>query len=286
MRVSFVNTSILAVLLISMVPVAVAQAVPPSLEAATKTKTEPLSPMESRQKQDASVDRNILVPSAETIGKGKYAFNSYELAFAGFTYGMTDSSQLSVSTLLPIVSEFPTIMLANVKIKVAESDRMILSVQPQGGFMHKAGGGDSATIGILGGGIIADVRLDDEARAILSGAFFSNALFASSSLVDKEVSSNAGMATFTLTASFNYRVGKNIKLMTELTLPAAYVWAGGRDEFEVLEQALLLGYGIRFFGEDLGVDLSFLRPIHPDVANEFTDYFPMGYPYLAFSGRF
>jgi len=241
--------------------------------------------MKLRQKVDASVDRNILLPSAETIGKGNFAFNSYQVAFAGFTYGMTESSQLSFSTLLPVYGEIPTVILLNAKIKVVETDRVILSVQPQGGLVHKSGGGDSASIGILGAGMAVDVRLDDEARAIFSGAFFANTLFASDSVTGSELG-ETGLASFTLTAGFNYRIGDFVKLMTELTLPAAYVWAGGRDTFEVIEQGLLLGYGVRFFGETLAFDLTFLRPVHPDVANDFTDIFPMGYPYIAFSAKF
>ena len=74
-------------------------------EAKPETKAE-MSPADRRRMQDPSSDRNIVLPSAETIPKGKMTFNSYELLGLGCSYGLTDNLQLSL-VVTPIAT--PTI---------------------------------------------------------------------------------------------------------------------------------------------------------------------------------
>jgi len=53
-----------------------------------------------RKDRDAAVDRNILLPSAETLSKGDIAVNSYELLLLGMSVGVTDAVELSATSLV------------------------------------------------------------------------------------------------------------------------------------------------------------------------------------------
>lgn len=255
-------------------PVPVAAAPAPVVEAPGEAK----SVMDARRDRDASVDRNILLSGAETIGEGNFSFNSYQLIFAGFTYGITDEIQGTLTTLLPVVAGMPFMLLASGKLKLIETDELIVSVQPELTIMTFEG----VTVGAVGGGVTADYRLDDAGKAVLTGGLLTHLAFGKKG----KFQGMADAASFLLSAGFSYEVGSYVKLLTEMVLPAGYIWAGDLNEFEVFEQALLFNYGVRFFGENLAVDLTFLRPIHPDVSNDITKILPMGYPYLTFSAKF
>jgi hypothetical protein len=79
--------------------------------------------------RDASIDRGFTTGHAETIGKGKWAFNSYELFLAGLTYGLTDDLQLSFTTLLPITSDVPLLIGLSPKLVVHRSDRVVAAIR-------------------------------------------------------------------------------------------------------------------------------------------------------------
>jgi hypothetical protein len=85
-------------------------------------------------------------------------------------------------------------------------------------------------------------------------------------------------AVLGFSGAFNARVGSIVKLMAELYLPGAIT----PDKADLIEQALLLNYGVRFFSSSIAVDLTFLRPIHPDADTPFV----MGIPFVTFSARF
>ncbi len=229
------------------------------------------TPAEMRRASDASVDRNIILPSAETIGQGKLSFNSYELFLAGLTYGFTDNLQLSLSGLLPITEDVPLVLVFNGKYRLWHSERFILSVIPSGSIVSK----DDVTAGSLGVGMAADLILDQRGHFVLHGG--GNILWAWGGADDKDVEFLDG-GLFMLNTGMSYRVHKYVKLLFELTLPGGHY----NGEFKLVEEGLLLAYGVRFCSASISVDLTFIRPVHPDVDTEFV----MGFPFLAFSARF
>ncbi len=225
---------------------------------------------DARKQADAAVDRNILLPSAETISAGQLTFNDYEIFLVGLTYGITDDLQVSATTLLPIVSDIPFVALVSAKYRLIAMDNMLLSIQPTLNLAHSSG----ETGGTFGFQLLYDYIVDDAGDLTLSAGLSANWLFVAGTF--DEVSDGAGLL---LGGAVTWRVAEIVKLMGELVLPGAI----GGGEFELVEQALLFNYGVRFFGERIAVDLTFLRPIHPDV-----DVGPllMGIPYLTFSARF
>ena len=236
------------------------------------------SPAQLRRQADPSADRNILLPSAETVEKGDLTLNSYELFLAGITYGITDSLQMSLTTLLPITTEIPLVVLGAAKIRLIKSDRFVLSLVPTGSVISS----DGQTMGSVGLGVYGDVILDDLGKWVFS--FSETNIWGFGHRVDDSEGDAVGTQyldgiLFALSLAMNYRVHEYIKVLTELILPGGVV----NGDWALVEEGLLLGYGVRFFGRTLAVDLSFLRPLHPDVDDQGL---LMGFPYLTFSARF
>ena len=100
---------------------------------------EQLTASQKRKGSDASVDRSILVPTAETISAGDFTFNSYELFFAGLSYGVSDRLQVSVATLLPIFESFPFTLYGSLKSQLVSTERCVFSVQFGGLVFHQQG---------------------------------------------------------------------------------------------------------------------------------------------------
>jgi hypothetical protein len=215
------------------------------------------------------------MPTAETIDAGQVTVNDYEIFVIGVTYGFTDDIQISASTLLPIVENMPLVLLASGKQRVVSSDHLIFSMQPNLLLGHH----DGYTAGGFGLQLLLDYVVDDEGDFVVS--LGQSTQFAFGEDFDDDVSLANG-ALFSLGLGASWRVARIVKLMGELVLPGGLYWGDNNAQFEVIEQALLFNYGIRFFGESIAVDLSFLRPLHPDVDNSFV----MGIPWLTFSARF
>ncbi len=232
-----------------------------------------LTPAQKRKSADASVDRNILFPSAETVNKGDLTINSYELFLLGLTYGITDDLQVSATTLLPILTDFPFVLALAGKWQFVDTGKILVSVQPN--FMFMAQDGNS--LGGFGAGIAADFILDDGGKYVVSVSESNLMLFG-------DIGSGGVLTdgfAFTLAGAFSARVARIVKLLAEVSLPGALNWNTG--DFEVVPEGALFSYGVRFFGETIAVDLSFLRPLHPDMD---PGNFIMGFPYLTFSARF
>jgi hypothetical protein len=228
------------------------------------------SPVNIRKNADASVDRNILIPTAETVGQGDFTFNSYELFLAGFTYGITDDLQISMSTLLPIVKDMPFLGTLATKLRLVSGDRFIFSIQPSFTFATQ----NDVNVGALGLSFMVDFVLDNDGDFVLSLAEGNLWAFGGT---DDHMEVADGML-FNLSVGLNYRVHNIIKLMIEFTVPGGIIDGNS----EIVEEAALFNYGVRFFGETIAVDLSFLRSMSSEVSDELV----MGIPYLTFSARF
>jgi hypothetical protein len=259
----------------SVVMVAVASIVAAVPARAQEVTAVQAAPAEVRRDADATVDRNLVMPAAETLPKGALAFNSYELFLAGLSYGITDNVQISATTLLPIVEDIPFVLITNLKLNVYRSPRLVLTTMGSATVATENG----STLGGFGLGLVMDSLLDERGRFALTTGVLSQFAFGSTS--DDDVAFADG-AFLLLWAAISARVHDRVKLIGELLLPGGYTWAGSGD-LQLIPEAMIFGYGVRFFGKTLAVDLSFLRPIHPDVD---TGELVMGVPWIAFAALF
>jgi len=227
------------------------------------------SPVDKRKVSDASVDRNIMMPGAETISAGELTFNSYELFLAGLTYGFTDNTQLTLTTLLPIVEDIPFMALGSFKWRIAATDTVVFSVMPSASVITQSGVDGAA--GTLGVAFLLDVVLGKEGDFALSFAETNN--WAWGTFGDDTVISDGFVMS--LSAGANYRVHKYVKIMTEFIVPGIV-----GDSTEIFGEATVFAYGVRFCSHTISVDLAFLRPV------EEIDFLVMGFPYVTFSARF
>ncbi|MDZ4696189.1 MAG: hypothetical protein SGI86_13670 [Deltaproteobacteria bacterium] len=240
------------------------------VSAQESTPAQSQTPAEARRAGDAAVDRNILVPTAETLNEGDLTFNSYELLLAGLTYGITDDLQISGTTLLPVTEDFPFVLVAAAKYRLHKGPLSIFSVQPTVAIF--ANDGENATL--LGIQALYDRILDPEGKWVLTLAGGGYGVLGSTS---GDIDLNDG-TVLTMSAGISGRLGRIVKFIGELYLPAVY----SNGDFEFGEEALLFNYGVRFFSHSIAVDLAFLRPIHPDADTGLV----MGIPFVTFSARF
>jgi len=236
------------------------------------------SPAEIRRRQDPSVDRNITFPSAETVPKGYFAINSYELLGLGVSFGITDNFQLSLSAVLPFlgVAAFGP----SLKWCFLRSDRIIMSVQGGAVLASASGGGGFNALGL---GLYLDFVLDQGGTLVLS---LSNIIY-----LQKYTGScanctweYAGYATVP-TASLTWKVRRNIKFLTEFL---AFFPIAGFDAFDAdyagektVETFYYFNYGVRLFGKTVALDVTLLRELFKEKKE-----LVMGIPYVVFSVRF
>lgn len=218
-----------------------------------------------RSNQDANADHNILTPTAETINQGDLTFNSYELFFAGMSYGVTDDLQLTFTTLLPIVNSIPFVGLFTAKYKLMDNGNTAFAILP--GLLYTKYEGASAGSFNLTAVFSMSLNQDN----LLSFSSTMNIPFLENKTLD-------GML-FTFTAAINSRISKYVKLVAELSLAGAYA----NGEFHLGTEAMLFNYGIRFFNKDLAAMLSFLRPI---ITGDGENPIILGYPYVTFTAKF
>jgi hypothetical protein len=228
------------------------------------------TPADMRKRADPSADRSLLFSSAETLHQGDVTINSYELIGLGVSYGITDSIELSGSTIIPAWRDAPLTLFLSGKFQVVRLPSLLFSVQTSAGILSGFPDDDdgSSTLGLSA---LLDVILDSQGDFVFSTSVQTgwNYFF--------DDSESFGLVALTL--AFNARVAKIVKLLFEVVIPGGFT----SDDFALVEEATVFNYGVRFFGDSIAVDLSFLRPIAP-VIN--LDYFVMGIPYVTFSARF
>ena len=197
----------------------------------------------------------------------------------GVSYAFTEEFQATVTTLLPVVSDMPTVLISQGKYVVSRSDRSVIAVT--GNFNYFADSLDvdsdddddvDASLMTFGPGVLADMFLDDGGKFAVHGGLNISGVAGGSS--DLNV---ADGALIMLDFGFSLRASSSIKIALEGKLPAAY----HDGEIEVADAVLLL-YGVRFHGSSLAADLAFMRPFG-DVD---TGDLVLGIPYVAFTARF
>jgi hypothetical protein len=212
--------------------------------------------------EDPNIDRGFLLPTAETQPAGSLTFNDYELFFAGLTYGVTDSVQVSVSALLPVFPDSPIIATGSGKARLVSSGGFKLAVH--GSFTIATESGDDATL--MTGGSTASFCLDATCHSMLSGTL------GGASAGDGGYSDHAVFYG----ASLVQRIAPRAKLLVEVAGLRAKGDEDGSDSLHVVS------YGVRFFGDNIAADVGFVKPVGIDGDD---DVFVTGLPFINFSYR-
>lgn len=224
--------------------------------------------------RDASADRGVTTGHAETIGKGNWTINSYELFLLGATYGFSDDFQISATTLLPIFEDIPFVFALAPKFVVNRGQQHALAIRGDV-WIGTSTGDDGTTLGRVSVGPVFDYFFDRQGRYAFHAGLNIGGIFGG---IDGSggISFAEGLL-IGLDLGFTLGVARGFKLIVEGQLFAGYSAAG----FTVAEVALL-NYGVRFHGADLAVDLTFLRPVGDVDPGPLV----MGLPFVAFSARF
>jgi hypothetical protein len=232
----------------------------------------PDSPNALARARDAAIDRGLLSTHAETIGKGQWAINAYELFFVGATYGFTDTIQASISTLMPIVTDMPFVVAAQPKFVVQRTENTVVAIRAP--LFWLSDSDLSGGAGAFGAGVVMDHRFDPEGRYTLHGGLLvSGALLASSSLSDDIEVGDGAIISLDLGTSLAFTEGFSM-------LIEGQAFAAITNEGFDLVDAGLLSYGVRFHSGKIAGDIGFVRPLGVDAGD-----FLLGLPYLAFSAR-
>jgi hypothetical protein len=224
------------------------------------------------KQRDASIDRGFIMSHAETLNEGELTLNSYELFLAGMSYGITDDLEVTLTTLLPIVREMPIVLSPQMKWVFLRGDQQVMSAKLNVTFATLTGE-DSSSGGTISGGVSHDFYFDKEGRYAMFSGLDIGGVFGN---VDEGWQMGKG---FVMAANlgFSAQVADFMKVMVEGVVPALYA----DKQFEISD-IVNLTYGVRFFGEDLAVDLGFIRPLGEEMADSGI---LMGLPYVAFTAR-
>ena len=220
---------------------------------------------------DASIDRGFIVSHAETLGEGEIALNSYELALAGISYGITDDLQVTLTTLLPIVKNTPIVLAPQVKWAFFRTDNQVLTAKMN--FNYATMPGESGGGGSISGGLSHDFYFDNEGRYGMFSGFDIGGVFGH---LEDDWDTGDGLI-MAANLGFSAQVTDYMKVMAEGILPAVY--SNGKVE---VSEIVNFTYGLRFFGDDLAADIGFIRPLGKDAGD--LDLV-MGVPYVAFTAR-
>jgi hypothetical protein len=218
---------------------------------------------------DPNIDRGFIQPTAMTQPAGTLTYNNYELFLHGFTYGLTDNVQTSVTVLSPIATSMPFLGIAAVKWRMLSTGRVHVAAQASLGYAHELDSGSSGAGYSLGAGAFASLCLQDDCASLLSA----NATY---QLLLGSASSDA-LHLIVYGGSVVHRVGAHVKLLGEVTS------AAGRTSYSSLDNAsgVLVSYGVRFHSDSIAGDVGFIKPIVSDDDGGLV----MGLPFVSVSYR-
>lgn len=234
--------------------------------AVTPVTAQDLSLTDSARARDAANDRGILTSRADTVGEGQWNINSYQLMFAGVTYGATDRLQLSATGLILFHSEMPTVGVVSGKYAFYRGERGVLSASLNLGGIGVEIFESSEVVYFMGASVQGDYHLGR--RVSLHGS-----LDAQTSIQDF-----AQDAFMRASGGVTVQATSFVRVLGEVVVPLV------TDEGDTRwPEFIMANYGVRFHSEMLAADLTFIRPIGEDMNN---DGFILGVPFVAFSARF
>lgn len=203
---------------------------------------------------------------------GSLTYNNYELLLHGFTYGITDHVQASVTALSPIVKDMPLVGIAAVKWQLLSMSRFHLALQGSAGAIHV---------------FTSDNASDSTRNAYLlgAGAFATYCLREDcASLVSVNASYEAGLAGGNMANGVVFggaivqRLTPHVKLLGEVTAGTSKV--PGAD-FSNIDGALV-SYGVRFHTNHIASDVGFIKPV--SFSGGSSDFL-LGLPFVSVSYR-
>ncbi len=211
---------------------------------------------------DAAADRVGLFSTAETHPEGTLFFSDYELLLLQAGYALTDSVQVALTGVPPVLDGQHWFLDLTVKGNIVRSEhiRAALLGSVVGVF---DGDGESAWGARLGA--VAQLCFDSDCWSSLS--VNTNAFVTTSSYLP--VLGAIGL------------VGRLSELVALYLEPAYMLVIGERDVFGV--DGMLLTYGMRLSGTRWAVDVALLKPIGQDLAT--GGPFLFGVPGLALTYR-
>ena len=217
---------------------------------------------------DPNIDRAFLLPTAMTQPAGSATYNNYELLLHGFTYGVTDRVQATLTVLAPIVKDMPFFGIVAGKWQVASLPRLHVAVQGSAGLLQSfTGAGETATT--LGVGAFTSVCLRADCSSLLS---------ASATYQLAMASGNAGQVII-YGGSIVHGVSEHVKLLAEITSATGRGPESG-DSFTNIP-GVLASYGLRLHGNKLASDIGFIRPVGSGDDSAFV----LGLPFASVSYR-
>ena len=219
---------------------------------------------------DPTRDRAFLLPTADTLPAGSLVYNDYELLLMGLTYAIRDGLQITATTLVPLISNFPSLLLASVKWRIVSTPSFKLAVLGGVGYasssFNDADGTDRVLL--LDGGIFASQCFDVDCESMLTAGAMG---------IDTRSSLSTNGSGIIFGGSLLARVSQHVKIMAELNGIAGK----SQDAGWSVGDAGLLWYGLRFLGGQVAGDVGFFRP----VGTSASDPGVFGYPFLSLSVR-
>lgn len=222
---------------------------------------------------DPNIDRAFLEPTAMTQPAGSLTYNNYELLLHGFTYGITDRVQASVTALSPIVKDMPLLGIAAVKWQVLSMSRFHLALQGSAGLSHSFNGDNLAdstsNAYLLGAGAFATYCLRADCASLVSVNASYESVLAGGNMANGVVFGGAIVQ----------RLTSHVKLLGEVTAGTSKV--SGADNFSTIDGALV-SYGVRFHTNRIASDVGFIKPV--SFSGDSSDFL-LGLPFVSVSYR-
>jgi hypothetical protein len=230
------------------------------------------APQAAPAADDPNIDRAFLEPTAMTQPAGSLTYNNYELLLHGFTYGITDRVQTSLTVLSPIVKDMPLLGIAAVKWQLLSASRFHLALQGSAGAIHVFSGdtlsSSTSNAYLLGAGAFATYCLREDCASLVSVNASYEAGLAGGSLGNGVIFGGAIVQ----------RLTPHVKLLGEVTGGTSKV--SGAD-FSAIDGALV-SYGVRFHTNRIASDVGFIKPV--SFSGDNGDFL-LGLPFVSVSYR-
>jgi hypothetical protein len=215
---------------------------------------------------DANVDRVVLGSTAETQPKGTFFVSDYEILLLQVGYAITDSLQVSVSGVPPIVQGQPFFVDLGLKLNVARGK--LFRAALTGAFDTVTSGSGSDSGPFFGGRLGAIGQLCFERNCRSSVSFNAGTLLTSGVNEALPVYGTAGFIV-------------NVSLLFE---PAMMGAVGAGSGMVSSGAVFAADYGVRLAGKNFGVDFTFIEPVATTMGSVDNPFY-LGFPFVTFTYR-
>ncbi len=203
--------------------------------------------------EDANSGRMFFAPTALTPPAGTFSFQDWWVLFAGVGYSPSDNVALSVSTLVPVVTDMPVVILGSAKVKLVDSGPLKVAGHASVLYLQESvsDSNDNFSTATLGG--VATYCLDPDCHSMVNGY-----LAGGFALEDVDQS----VVPFVASIGLVQRLSRRVKLVLEAD--TAFVLGEETDSAD----GFLGCAGVRFTSKNIGVDFGVVRPIPCDGCDQ------------------